>query len=70
MRCSCATMSPRDTLLEEKEGADVDGANRDRAERKGGAAESVSRDLNCISLRLMIAASMAHMIEKWAKKGK
>ena len=69
MRCSCATMSPNDTLLEEEEGADVDGADRDRAEREGGAAESVSRDLNCTSLRLMIAASMAHIIEKWAKEG-
>ena len=62
--------SPRDTLLEEEEGADVDGADRDRVEREGGAAESVSRDLNCTSLRLMIAASMAHMTEKWLEEGK
>ena len=70
MRCSCATMSPNDTLLEEDEGTDVDGANRDRAVREGGVAKFVSRDLNCTSLRLTIASSMAHMIEKWTKEGK
>ena len=41
MRCSCAMMSPSDTSLEEEEGADVDGANRDGAEWEGGAAESI-----------------------------
>ena len=60
MCCSCAMMSPSDTSLEEEEGADVDGADRDGAEREGGAAESVCRDLNCASLRLTVAASMAH----------
>ena len=45
MRCSCAMMSPSDTSLKEKEGADVDGA-----EWEGGVAESVYRDLNCVSL--------------------
>ena len=38
----------------------MDGADRDGAEREGGAAESVCRDLNCASLRLTVAASMAH----------
>ena len=70
MRCSCATLSPNDTLLEEDEGADVDGANQDGAEREGGVAESVCRDLNCTLLRLTVAASMAHMIEKWVEEGK
>ena len=70
MRYSCTMMSPSDTSLEEEEGADVDGADRDGVEREGGAAESVCRDLNCTSLRLIVAASMAHMTEKWSKKGK
>ena len=48
----------------EEEGADVDRADRDGAERKGGVAESDYRDLNCASLRLTVATSMAHMIEK------
>ena len=65
MYCSCAMMSPSDTSLEEEEGADVDGA-----EREGGAAESICRDLNCASLRLTIAASMAHLTEKWVEEGK
>ena len=33
-------MSPKDTLLEEEEGADVDGVDMDRAEREGRAAKS------------------------------
>ena len=70
MRCSCAMMSPSDTSLEEEEGADVDGADQDRAEREGGAAESVCRDLKCALLCLTVAASMAHMIEKWVEEGK
>ena len=48
----------------------MDGANRDGAEREGGATESICRDLNCASLRLMVAASMAHMTEKWVEEGK
>ena len=48
-------MPPSDTLLEEEEGADMDGADRDRAEREGRAAESICHDLNCASLRLMVA---------------
>ena len=63
-------MSPSDILLEEEEGVDVDGANQDGAEREGGVAESVCRDLNCTLLRLTVAASMAHMIEKWAEERK
>ena len=54
----------------EEEGADVDGADRDGAERKGGVAESDYRDLNYASLRLTVATSMAHMIEKWSEEGK
>ena len=63
-------MSPSDTSLEEVEGVDVDGADQDGVEREGGAAESDCRDLNYTSLHLMVAASMAHMIEKWAEEGK
>ena len=70
MRCNCAMMSPSDTLLEEEEGADVDGADWDRAKWGGGATESVCGDLNCASLRLTVAVSMAHMIEKWVEEGK
>ena len=64
---SCAMMSPSDTSLEEKEGADVDGADQDGVEWEGEGAKSICRDLNCASLRLMVAVSMAHMIEKWRK---
>ena len=53
-------MSPSDTSLVEEEGADQDGA-----EREGGVAESDCHDLNCTSLCLTVAASMAHMTEKW-----
>ena len=63
-------MSPSDTSLEEKEGADVDGADQDGVEWEGEGAKSICRDLNCASLRLMVAVSMAHMIEKWSKEGK
>ena len=41
---------PRDTSLVEKEGADVDGA-----EREGGAAESDYLDRNWASLHLTVA---------------
>ena len=58
-------MSPSDISLVEEEGADVDGADQDGAEREGGVAESDCHDLNCISLCLTVAASMAHMTEKW-----
>ena len=63
-------MSPSDTSLEEEEGADVGGANRDEVEREGGVAESVCRDLNYTSLSLTVAVSMAHMTEKWLEEGK
>ena len=46
MRCSCAMTSFRVTSPEVEEGANVDGAERDRAKREGGAAESDYRDLN------------------------
>ena len=39
-------MSPRVTSLVEKEGADVDRAGRDGAEREVGAAEFDCHDLN------------------------
>ena len=58
-------MSPRVTLPEEEEGADVDGA-----EREGGATESDCLDQNCASLRLTVAQSMTHMTEKWLEEGK
>ena len=32
--------------------------------------KSVCCHLNCASLRLMVVASMAHMIEKWVEEGK
>ena len=70
MRCNCAMMSPSDTSLEEEEGVDMDGADRDEAEQEGGATKSVCHDLNYASLRLTIAASMAHMTEKLVEEGK
>ena len=60
-------MSPSDTSLVEEEGADVDGANPDGAERERGATESDYHDRNYALLRLMVAVSMAHMTEKWSK---
>ena len=48
-------MSHRVISPEEEEGANMDGAERDRAEWEGGVAESEYRDLNCASLRLMVA---------------
>ena len=53
-------MSPSDTLLVEEEGADVDRADQDGTELKGGAADS-SRDLNCVSLCFTVVASMAQI---------
>ena len=49
-------MSLKITSLEEEEGADVDGVDRDGAEWVGGAA-----DPNCLSLCLTVAASMTRM---------
>ena len=54
MRCSCAMMSPKDTSSEEEE-ADVDGVDRDGVEQEEGAAESVCRERNWASLRLIVA---------------
>ena len=69
-------MSPKDTSLEEEEGADMGQAKQDGVEQEGGV-ESYCRDLNCASLRFTIAVSMAHMkvkgsdvregTEKWRK---
>ena len=61
---------PRVTSPIEEERADVDGVDRDGAEREGGAVEFDCHDLNCTSLRLTVAASMAHMTEKWSEEGK
>ena len=63
-------MSPRATLLVEDEGADVDGVDRDRVEREGGAADPDCFDLNYASLRLTVAGSMAHIYEKWSDAAK
>ena len=63
-------MSPRVTLPKEEEGVDVDGANQDGVEREGEAVDSIFRVLNCASLHLMVAVSMAHMTKKWAEEGK
>ena len=63
-------MSQSDTSLVEEEGENMDGVERDGAEREGGAVESICGDLNYASLLLMVAASMAYMIEKWAEEGK
>ena len=55
MRCNCAMISPRDTSLKEEGGADVDGVERDGAEREEGAVESDYRDRSWASLRLTVA---------------
>ena len=49
---------------------DVDGVEQDRAEWEGGANESDCRDLKYASLHLTVAASMAHITEKWLEEGK
>ena len=48
-------MSPKDTSPEEEEGADVDGAKRDRAEREEGAAKSDCHHRSWASIRLTVA---------------
>ena len=45
--------SPKDTSPEEG-GADADGVDHGGAEREEGAAESVYRDQNWVSLRLTV----------------
>ena len=62
-------MSPKDTLLEEEEREDVGRTERDGVGREGGV-ESCYRNLNCASLRFMVAASMAHMKVKGSDTGK
>ena len=42
----------------------------DGAEGVGGATVPDRLDRNCSSLRLMVAWSMAHIMEKWMDKGK
>ena len=69
-------MSPKDTSLEEEEGADMGRAERDRVGREG-SVESCCHNLNYASLRFTVAVSMAHMkvngsdagkgMEKWRK---
>ena len=54
-------MSPKVTSLVEEEGADMDGAYVDGAKREEGVADPDCLDLNYASLRLTVAASMAHM---------
>ena len=44
-----------------EEGLDMDGADRDGVERQEGVADPDFLDLNCTSLRLTIAVSMAHI---------
>ena len=63
-------MSPKDTSLEEKEGADAGRSERDGVSWEGGV-ESCYRDLNYASLHFTVAASMAHMKVKGsdARKG-
>ena len=48
------------THLVEEEGADVDGVDRDRAEREGGAIDSYC-DLNYALLRFTLTASIAQI---------
>ena len=62
-------MSFKDTSLEEEEGTDVGRSERDGVSR-GGGVESYCHDLNCASLRFMVAASMAHMKVKGSNVGK
>ena len=69
MHCSCAMTSPKDTSLEE-EGAYANGIDWDGAKREDGVTESVYCDRNWASLRLTVAESMTHMLEKWSDEGK
>ena len=63
-------MSPSDTSLIEEEGADVDEAYQDGAEREGGTTDPNCLNLNCASLCLTVTASMAHIKLKWSDTGK
>ena len=62
-------MFPKDTSLEEEEGADVGRVEQDGVSWEGGV-ESCCRDLNCASLRFTVVASMAHMKVKGSNAGK
>ena len=48
----------------------MDGVERYGAKWEGRATKSVCHDLNYALLHLTVAASMAHMIEKWSEKEK
>ena len=48
----------------------MDGAEKDRAKREGGAAESDCLNRNYTLLHFTVVASMAHMKVKWSDKGK
>ena len=61
-------MFPKDTSLEEEEGVDVGRAERDGVGRERGV-ESCCRDLNYVSLRFTVAASMEHMKVKGSDAG-
>ena len=54
-------ISPSDISLIEVEGADVDGADQDEVEWEEGVVNPDCHDLNCASLHLTVAASMAHI---------
>ena len=66
MCTSCAIMASSVTPLVEDEGAEVDGAVD-----VGGAAICVwgCHDLNCAMLHQTVAASIAHIYEKWGDLG-
>ena len=66
MRTSCAMMASSITPPAEDEGEKVDGAVE-----AGGVAVSVQGcfGLSCASLRRKVAASMAHITEKWEDLG-
>ena len=61
-------MYPKDTSLEEEEGADMGRVERDGVGREGGV-ESCCHDLNCTSLHFTVAASMVHMKVKGSDAG-
>jgi len=65
MHTTCAMMSSRVTSSIEEEGADVDGIVE-----AGGIAISDCLKRSYASLRLTVAASMAHLTWKWSETGK
>ena len=62
-------ISPKDTSLEEEEGADLGRAERDVVGREGGV-ESYCHNLNYTSLHFTVVASMAHMKVKRVEQGR